>query len=301
MPCPFKMHMKKVEKAEMRIPLSVPKKPIKPEPTKLRPAGLGDRKSTVMKNEQEPVEKAYSKPGRSIAAVKDSHRGSTVSTQSMRGFLGHRSVKNIKEQERSKFDKAMTAGDSSSTGSKMMHTVADGVDKSIRTQFPTHKNKTGSVRTNQSGTRIHPDTKLVGQAGVEERRVEKGRKKGYTDFDSPHLERRYREGFKAFLNRSEKRTPPDKIQVEKGQFTHLKSRGLVPASAEGRGRFAADQARHREYTKRVTPVLAERRSKDAAAGLKNLTKSMEEIAPVIMKGLDKLSKSLEVAIEKSNG
>lgn len=47
--------------------------------------------------------------------------------------------------------------------------LEDGVDKATRTQFPTHKNKTGSVRTKRSGTMVHPDTKFVGQAGVESR------------------------------------------------------------------------------------------------------------------------------------
>jgi hypothetical protein len=67
----------------------------------------------------------------------------------------------------------------------------------------------------------------------------------------------------------------------KGLFTHLKHRGLVPKTPAGVGRFAADQARHREYTKRSNKTLAGVRREDAMAGLRSMTKATNALTNVM--------------------
>ena len=243
-------------KDEMRVPLS--KKP----GDGMRPAEEGDKKSTVNKNVDKGVPEMVA--------------------EHFKHHPNDREKMYEKPEDKKKLDKSTTAGSSSTTGSNMMHAVADGTSQSGSGDI----DKASAAMTAMGHPHKQPGTKPL--PGGERAFVPFKSKvrKGDEDRDEEEIEHDQDGKKPETKHRAKTEDEEEKEDVEKGFLTHLKGQGRVPEQGSKHyGAYAAGQARHREHTASSSSDLKDYRHDEAMAGMRNmLHKQMVSVA----KGLTSL-------------
>ena len=289
----FKTHL--IQKGEVRIPPSRPE----PRPAGIRPAEEGDKKSKVNKN----VDKGSPEMVADHFRHHPEDREKMWSNASSNEHKLHTQLAQMDRKEQAQ--KAMTAGATSTTGSAMMHPVADGADqkpgdmnksKFKKSRYPEDSEDTEEDREEDEAGHVKETKHRAKTEGEEE--DEDVEKSTPLDWSEKEREIQHRTG-KNYVSRNavaaevsnqknrgigtEKRGDVKKNRYGVGFGTHLRGQTWKPDS-----KYAAAQAHARDTERSGNDRLKEHRHTQAMAGMRNLHKSME----TVIKGLNSFVKAL---------
>ena len=230
-------------------------------------------------------------------------------------FFTTRNGRKVSEGQEQRYDwgegsehiarKAMTAGATSTTGSAMMHPVADGADqkpgdmnksKFKKSRYPEDSEDTEEDREEDEAGHVKETKHRAKTEGEEE--DEDVEKSTPLDWSEKEREIQHRTG-KNYVSRNavaaevsnqknrgigtEKRGDVKKNRYGVGFGTHLRGQTWKPDS-----KYAAAQAHARDTERSGNDRLKEHRHTQAMAGMRNLHKSME----TVIKGLNSFVKAL---------